>query len=79
MISTLDMNSLTSMEQVMNSPWFWLAIVWSIAWKAWALWRAAKNNDLIWYLVMMVVNTLGLIEIVYIFLFSNKKLGRKSS
>ena len=46
--------------------------IWSIVWKGLALWRAAKNESKAWYVVMLIVNTLGILEIVYIFFFSKK-------
>lgn len=47
--------------------------IWSLIWKGIALWKAAKNNSKPWFIVMMIVNTLGILEIVYIFYFSKKK------
>lgn len=46
-------------------------VVWSAIWKAWALWRAARNGALAWYIVMLILNTAGILEIIYIFGFSN--------
>ena len=51
--------------------------IWSSVWKAWALWRAARNNALVWYIVMLIINTAGILEIVYIFGFSN--YGKKKN
>lgn len=48
-------------------------IAWAIVWKGWALWRAAKNNSKGWFIALLVVNTLGILEILYIFVFSKKK------
>ena len=50
-----------------------LAVAWSMAWKGIALWRAGGNKHLVWFIVMFLVNTLGILEIVYIFAFSRKK------
>ena len=50
-----------------------LAIVWSTVWKGIALWRAGRNAHLTWFIVMLIVNTLGILEIIYIFAFSQKK------
>ena len=50
-----------------------LAVVWLLAWKGVALWRAARNSHLIWFIVLLIVNTLGILEIIYIFAFSQKK------
>ena len=46
--------------------------IWSIAWKGIALWKAARNGSKAWYIVMLIVNTAGILEILYIFLFSKK-------
>ena len=50
-----------------------LAVVWSMAWKGVALWRAGGNAHLVWFIVLFIVNTLGILEIIYIFAFSRKK------
>ena len=49
-----------------QNPVVILVLVWALAWKGLALWRAASRGDKIWYIVMLVVNTLGLVEIVYL-------------
>ncbi len=45
-----------------------LVVVWSIFWKGLALWHAARRGQLWWFLVLLVLNTAGILEIVYIFL-----------
>ena len=50
-----------------------LAVIWSMVWKGIALWRAGRNGNLVWFIVMFIVNTLGILEIIYIFGFSQKK------
>ncbi len=49
------------------------AAVWSMVWKGIALWRAGRNAHLAWFIVLFIVNTLGILEIIYIFAFSRKK------
>ncbi len=49
---------------------FVVILVWSLAWKGFALWRAAREESPWWFGVMLVVNTLGLLEIIYLFIFS---------
>jgi len=49
-------------------------LIWSVAWKGIALWKAAKNDNLKWFVVLLVVNTAGILEILYIYVFSKKKL-----
>ena len=50
-----------------------LLAVWSIIWKGIALWKAARNGSKPWFIVMLLVNTVGILEILYIFFFSKKK------
>ena len=50
-----------------------LAIVWSMAWKGIALWRAGRNGHLAWFIALFIINTLGILEIIYIFAFSRRK------
>lgn len=45
-------------------------LLWSLFWKAWALWKAARAGEKVWFGAMLVLNTAGILEIVYIFLFS---------
>ena len=63
------------MEAFLENNWPWLAIVyiWSLAWKGWALWRSVERKDKVWFILLLIVNTVGLLEIVYIFYFSRQK------
>lgn len=54
---------------------FVLFIVWSIIWKGWALWTAARNNAKAWFIALLIVNTVGILEILYIFFFSKRSSG----
>lgn len=45
-------------------------IAWSITWKGLALWKAARSNQQAWFVVFLIVNTLGILEILYLYVFS---------
>ncbi len=45
-------------------------IVWSLAWKAASLWRAAKDDSKPWFATLFVANTGGILDALYIFKFS---------
>jgi len=47
-----------------------LAVVWSLVWKGVALWRAGRSDHLGWFITLFIVNTLGILDIIYIFGFS---------
>lgn len=44
-----------------------LLVAWSFIWKGIALWKAARRDRIWWYIVMLVINTAGLLPIIYIF------------
>jgi len=59
---------------ILNNPWVVMAIVlWTIPWKGVALWKSARQTDKAWFIALLLINTVGLLEILYIFLFSKKK------
>jgi methionyl-tRNA synthetase len=73
----------SQMAGLLGIPLYQLALVlvWSLVWKGFALWKAARKKHLTWFIVLLVVNTLGILEILYIFLFADlfkeKKEGSK--
>ena len=50
-----------------------LLVIWTIPWKGLALWRSAKRGDRIWFIVLLLINTLGILEIIYLLFFSKEK------
>lgn len=59
----------------------WLIILlalWVIPWKGIALWKAARNNHKGWFIALLVINTLAILEIIYIFIFSSKPEKKKA-
>jgi len=49
--------------------------LWSLLWKGLALWRASKLGQRNWFIVILIVaNTLGILELVYLFGFAKKKM-----
>ena len=54
-----------------------LIALWALPWKGVALWKAARQKQPVWFIVMLIVNTLAILEILYIFIFS--KLGHKKN
>jgi len=68
------MNQINQLGQFLQSPQAIFFFVWVLFWKGWALWRAARNEQKIWFGALLVVNTVGLLEIVYLLFF--QKEGR---
>ncbi|MEK7605358.1 MAG: DUF5652 family protein [Patescibacteria group bacterium] len=58
-----------------NYPiWFYIIGLWSLIWKGIALWRTAHNEQKIWFVVLLVINTFGILELVYLFKFAKNPL-----
>ncbi|OGZ84947.1 MAG: hypothetical protein A2599_03260 [Candidatus Staskawiczbacteria bacterium RIFOXYD1_FULL_39_28] len=55
---------------------FVLLSIWALIWKGIALWKAARNNSKPWFVALLIVNTVGILEIIYIFFLSDKKANK---
>ena len=47
--------------------------VWGLIWKAFALYRAGANRSPGWFVSLLLLNTVGILEMLYLFVFSKKK------
>ena len=47
--------------------------LWTVFWKGIALWMAARRDHLAWYVILLVLNTVGILEMVYIFSVAPKQ------
>ncbi len=47
--------------------WLLVLIVWSLFWKGLALWHAGRRGQSWWFVIMLIVNTVGILEIIYLF------------
>jgi hypothetical protein len=50
-----------------------LIVIWTLFWKGYAVWTAAKNNHKGWFVAVLVLNTCGILEIIYLFCVAKKK------
>jgi len=44
-----------------------------MTWKGIGLWRAGKNDHLLWFIAILVFNTIGILPIIYLLLDRRKK------
>lgn len=49
-----------------------IAVMWESAWKIIAMWKAGRNNHLVWFICIALINTVGVLPIVYILMHRNK-------
>jgi len=53
--------------------WFLALFAWSLVWKGLALWKAAQKGSKPWFIAFLIVNTLGILEILYYYVFSEPR------
>jgi hypothetical protein len=67
-------------ELLVMQPWIpFVYLAWTLPWKGVALWRAARLNDRWWFVALFVLQTLAILEILYIFVFSKRKTAQAIS
>jgi methionyl-tRNA synthetase len=58
---------------LLSPPILFLILAWVLPWKGVALWKAANNKHKGWFIALFLLNTLAILEIIYIFYFSKKR------
>ena len=53
--------------------------VWTLIWKGIALWQSSQHNQRNWFIALLIVNTFGILEIVYLFYFQRKKVNKSAN
>jgi len=58
---------MAQIQQLLQNPMiFYPLIAWSVIWKGLALWRAARLRQAGWFIALLVINTVGIFEIIYL-------------
>ena len=64
---------------LMDNLWIVIAVLFvTLPFKAAALWRSARRGHLSWFITFLLLNTLGILELLYIFIFSSWGLAKKN-
>lgn len=67
------------MESILSTGlWMlFLLMAWVLPWKGFALWTAARNSHKGWFIAILLINTLALLDIFYL-IFIAKVFHKKS-
>jgi len=60
---------------ISSSAFMWIVIIliiWEGVWKGIALWKAGRNNQLAWFVCVLIFNTIGILPIIYLAFFQKK-------
>jgi predicted permease len=63
--------------EIYQRPWLLILIIatfllWELIWKAVALWTSAKKHQKLWFVLILIFNTVGILPIIYL-IFGRKK------
>jgi hypothetical protein len=58
---------------IFSNPFFIIAIVIELVFKGVALWKCGRNNQLVWFIAIFILNTAGILPIVYLLAFQKNK------
>ncbi|HEY4520747.1 MAG TPA: DUF5652 family protein [Candidatus Paceibacterota bacterium] len=50
-----------------------ILLAWSLVIKGIALWKSARRAEKVWFAALLLLNTFGILELLYIFAFSRSK------
>lgn len=53
-----------------------LILLWSVFWKGLALWHAGRRGQPWWFVILLVLNTIGVLEIIYLFAICRLKFSQ---
>ncbi len=54
----------------LNGGFAILLVAWTLIWKGLSMWRAARRGENIWFIIFLILNTFGILEIIYYFLIA---------
>jgi predicted Co/Zn/Cd cation transporter (cation efflux family) len=52
-----------------------ILLIWDVIWKVAAMWKAGRDNQLVWFISIAFLNTLGILPAIYI--FTQRKKNRQ--
>lgn len=52
-------------------------LVWDLVWKGIALWKAARNGKTVWFVAMLIINSAGILPILYLLLVDDKRKQKR--
>lgn len=56
---------------------FVIAILWELIWKGLALWKSARSGQTKWFIAILIINSLGILPIIYLAFFQGNKPKKK--
>ncbi len=55
------------------SPIIGIIVIWELFWKSLGLWHAIQNKQRNWFVAIFIINTAGILPIIYLRFYQKKK------
>jgi len=52
-------------------------LIWEVIWKAIGMWKSARNNQLAWFIFILIINSAGILPIIYLIFFQKSKKSKR--
>lgn len=73
----------TTMMRSWEMGWFGWGLlplaIWSLVWSGLALWHSARRTEKGWFIIFLLVHTVGILEIIYLVFVAKAFAGGKTS
>lgn len=53
-------------------------LIWDGIWRGIGLWHAARNRQIVWFVCILICNTVGILPIIYLVFFRKKTLQQST-
>ncbi|MGM0636575.1 MAG: DUF5652 family protein [Bacteroidota bacterium] len=65
------MDLIQSSEASWLLPLILILVIWDSIWKLIALWHAARRKQVFWFILLAIINSLGVLPIIYLIAYKN--------
>jgi hypothetical protein len=62
-----------NIESLLSNPIFITALIAELVLKGIALWRCGRNNQPIWFIALLLINTAGVLPLIYLIAFQQNR------
>jgi fluoride ion exporter CrcB/FEX len=66
-----------AIQDFLTTPWFIILVIvlaiWELILKGLAMWKAAKKGHKTWFWGILIINTVGILPLIYLLFFSKKR------
>ncbi len=45
-----------------------VVVLWDIVWRGMALWKSARRDQPVWFVLLLIINSVGILPIIYLLL-----------